>query len=98
MSYKDRIAEDARFYILQELDKQIDGHLNQVSLRRVLDVYGIARDGNWIATQLRALEALDAIEVSEAGSILVAHILPAGRNHVHERAVIVGVTAPRDAS
>ena len=94
----DAIAGDARLIMLKELVKQVDGRLSDPLLRRVLDLYGIRRDRDWIATQLRKLEALGAIELTAMGETLVAHVTRAGRDHVEERAVIEGVTRPADAS
>lgn len=94
----DAIAADARLAILKELVRQVDGRLNEILVRRTLDVYGIRRDRDWIVTQLRKLEALGAIELSDAGGVAVAKILPAGRDHVEERGVIEGVTRPHEAS
>lgn len=94
----DAIAADARLQILQELARQVDGRLSELLLRRVLDIYGIRRDRDWVATQLRKLEMLGAIELSSAGETLVARLTRAGRDHVEERAVIEGVTRPADAS
>lgn len=93
----DAIAGDARLLILQELVKQVDGRLSELLIRRVLDIYGIRRDRDWIATQLRKLEMLGAVEISAAGTVLVALITRAGRDHVEERAVIAGVTRPAEA-
>ncbi len=92
----DRIEREARLIILRELVEQVDGRLNHVSLAQPLDNYGIRRDRDWIATQLRKLEALGAVELMTAGTILVAHITPAGRDHVAERGVIEGVMRPAD--
>ena len=92
----DRIAGEARLIILRELADQTDGRLNHISLAQQLDTYGIRRDRDWIATQLRKLEALGAIELMTAGPIIVAHIAPAGRDHVAERGVIEGVMRPSD--
>jgi len=98
MNLAEAIAADGRLMILQELARQVDGRLNEIMLGRVLDAYGIRRDRDWIATQLRKLEALGAIELSSVGEVMVAHIARPGRDHVEERAVIEGVTRPADAS
>lgn len=92
-----KIAADARLIVLRELAQQVDGRLNELSIGRTLDVYGIRRDRDWIATQLRKLEALDAIELSSVGTVLVARIARVGRDHVEERAVIEGVTRPSES-
>jgi hypothetical protein len=93
----DAIAADARLAILKELGRQVDGRLSELLIRRVLDIYGIRRDRDWIVTQLRKLEALGAVELQEAGDVLVARITKVGRDHIEERAVIEGITRPMDA-
>lgn len=93
----DALAADARLRILKELCEQTDGRLNELSIGRALDLYGIRRDRDWIATQLRKLESLGAIELQSAGTVLVARITRDGRDHVEERAVIEGVTRPAEA-
>lgn len=94
----DAIAGDARLLILKELANQVDGRLSEQLLRRVLDVYGIRRDRDWVRTQLRKLDMLGAIELKPVGEMLVAQITRSGRDHVEERAVIEGITRPVDAS
>lgn len=96
MSYKDAIAHDARLIILRELSKQVNGTLYVISLRRVLDVYGIARPIEWIETQLNFLEQLDAIELTRTDDVLIATIAQPGRDHVGERLVLGGVTRPSE--
>lgn len=93
----DAIARDARLIILQELVKQVDGRLSDVMLQRTLDVFGIRRDRDWLRTQLRKLEAVGAVELTVAGSVLVAKIQRPGRDHVEERGVLEGVTRPAEA-
>lgn len=95
MSWKEKVAFDARLIILRELAGQADGQLNSVSLRRVLDVYFV-RPVEWIDTQLVKLAELEAIELTRAGEIAIAKITPAGRDHVDERSILSGVTKPSD--
>ena len=96
-NFADAIASDARFFILRELSQQKDGRLSSLSIRRVLDVHSISRDADWIATQLRKLEDLGGVELSEAGSMLIARITRTGRDHVEERSFLSGVTTPSEA-
>lgn len=95
MSWKEKIALDARFIILRELRQQPDGTLNSVSLRRVLDVYFV-RPVEWIDTQLVKLADLEAIELTRADGIAIAKITAAGRDHLDERSIISGITTPAD--
>lgn len=96
MAYAEELAADARLCILKELALQVDGRLNEITLMRVLDAFGIRRDRDWVRTQLRALAQLDAVKVSEAGTVMVAALTKLGRNHVERRAIIEGVTRPSD--
>lgn len=95
MSWKDKVALDARLIILRELAQQMDGSLNSVSLRRVLDVYFV-RPVEWIDTQLVKLQQLEAIELTRAGEVAIAKITPAGRDHLDERSIISGITPPAE--
>lgn len=96
MSYSDFRAEDGRLVILKELAQQVDGRLNEVSIQRVLDAFAITRSREWIRTQLRKLAELEAVRITEAGTVMIAQITTLGRNHVERREVIEGVTRPSD--
>jgi len=96
MSYDDKVAEDGRLVILKELASQVDGRLNEVTLMRVLDTFAIKRSREWVRTQLRKLNELEAIRVSEAGTVMIAQLTTLGRNHVERREVIDGVSRPSD--
>lgn len=92
-----RIEADARLQILRELASQTNGSLTIKPIQVSLDVYGLARDRDWIMTQLRKLEALGAIDLRSTGETPIATITRLGRNHLEERAVIEGVTRPAEA-
>ncbi|WP_242095484.1 hypothetical protein [Sphingomonas sp. CROZ-RG-20F-R02-07] len=92
----DRIAEDARLMILRELATQTDGRSNDLVLDRVLDAYGVRRSRDWLRTQMRKLAELEAIRIEDVGTLLVATLRKAGREHVERRAVIEGVSRPAD--
>ncbi|QNG47408.1 VpaChn25_0724 family phage protein [Sphingobium yanoikuyae] len=96
MSYEDKTAEDGRLVILKELALQVDGRLNEVSLQRVLETFAITRSRDWVRTQLRKLAELEAIRITEAGTVMIAEIRTLGRNHVERRERIEGVTRPSD--
>lgn len=93
---RDRIEADARLQILLELASQMNGSLTIKPIQVSLDVYGLARDRDWILTQLRKLEALGAIELRFSGETPIATISRSGRDHLDERAVIEGVTRPAE--
>lgn len=96
MSEIDRVAEDARLMILRELASSSDGRSNDVVLMRVLDAYGVRRSRDWLRTQLRRLADLDALRVETIGSVAVATLRKAGRDHVEGRGLIEGVSRPAD--
>ena len=50
-----RIEADARLQILRELASQTNGSLTIKPIQVSLDVYWLARDRDWIMTQLRKL-------------------------------------------
>jgi hypothetical protein len=95
-SLAEAVAAESRLRILKELAGQTDGRLSDLMLQKVLDVYGFRRDRDWVRTQLRKLEALGAVELTSAGETLIAKIARPGRDHVEERAVLVGVARPSE--
>lgn len=94
MSFEQRIREDARLIILKALDEQVDGRLNSNLLREVLEVLGITRSREWVHEEIAYLASLGAVGVVEAGSVRVACLTAKGRDHVHRRAAITGVSRP----
>lgn len=96
MSYEDKTAEDGRLVILKELAQQVDGRLNELSLQRVLRTFAITRSREWVRTQLRKLAELEAVCISEAGTVMIAQIRTLGRNHVERLDRIDGVSRPSD--
>ncbi len=94
MNYDEAMTIDARLVILKELAVQSDGRLNEVLLEKVLDVFGHRRSREWIRTQLRKLEELGAVRITEAGTVLVAKITRVGVDHVERRSYVDGVARP----
>lgn len=90
------ITRQARLKILQEIAGQIDNQLNEATIRFVLDAWNIKRDRDWVATQLRKMEQLGAVELIPTGTMLTARITPAGRDHLQERSVLVGIMRPSE--
>lgn len=91
------IAREARLRILQVLSQQTDNSLSDLLLKRTLDYYGYRRDRDWIRTQMRKLEQLGAVSLTEAEDVLFATLAPAGRDHLEERLVLEGVMRPNEA-
>ena len=94
MNFDEQVQQDGRLVILKELARQTDGRLNESMLMRVLDAFGIRRSRDWARTQLRALEELGAVKLTEPGSVMVAEITRAGMDHVERRIVLEGVARP----
>lgn len=92
--YREHAAKDARLVILKELSTQTDYRLNETILAGVLDAFGHRQSQAWLREQLRELEKLDAVNITEAGSVLVAAITRNGLEHVQNRAVIDGIARP----
>jgi hypothetical protein len=94
VNYDAFMTADARLVILKELANQADGRLNEVVLVRVLDVFGHRRSRDWVAEQLNWLANKGAVELSRAGTVLVAQITRTGMDHVERRAFIEDVNKP----
>lgn len=96
MSYKDLFTADARLCMLKELGNQADGRLNEAVLTHVLDAFGYRKSRDWVRTQLRAMDELGAVNVSEVGSVYVAALTKLGRAHLERREVVEGISRPSD--
>lgn len=94
----DALAADARLLILRELAQVTDARANDLVLDRVLDAAGYRRTRAWLRTQLHALAELEAVKLTIVGegegTLLVAELRRAGRDHVDRRAVLDGVARP----
>ena len=94
MSYEQYLTEDVRLVILTELARSPNGHLNDDEIARLLDLYVRRRSREWVRSQLNKLEELGAVALIPAGSLVVAAISQAGRDHVERRALLDGVARP----
>jgi hypothetical protein len=94
VGYKERVETDARLVILRALAAENDGRLNETLIAANLDLSGHRRSREWTRTQLRFLTDLGALELTEAGTVLIAEITRAGVDHVERRRVIEGVARP----
>lgn len=95
--YDEFLTRNARLVILKELSTQPDGRLNDALLQKVLDVFGHKRSREWVRTQLRKLQEIGGItlsEAGEAGSVMVAKLTRAGADHVEQRSFLDGVDRP----
>lgn len=94
MSYDAYMTGDARLVMLKELAKVPGGGLNETVLVKVLDVFGHTRSRDWVAEQMTWLAEKGAVEISRAGTVLVARITRTGVEHLERRALIEGINPP----
>ena len=89
--YSDYLVEKGRLVILQAIAREFNGHLREDLLQRALDASFLSRSISWVRTQLRKLEELGAVVITEDGGKLIAGITPVGRDHVDRRSPLDGV-------
>ncbi len=95
MDYQEHINQDVRLIILKALYSQDDYALNSSILQSLLQSYGHTESRDYIHNQLRWMErTVQAVKITEAGSILVATLTSAGRDHVERRARLEGIKRP----
>ncbi|TCT39611.1 VpaChn25_0724 family phage protein [Martelella mediterranea] len=94
MNFEEISTRDARLIMLKGLAGEVDGALNETLLTAVLRTFGHNRSRDYVRTQIRKLEELGAVTVTEAGSVLIASITRAGLDHVERRSIIEGVDRP----
>ncbi|WP_246681445.1 hypothetical protein [Candidatus Tokpelaia sp.] len=96
MNYDDFLATDARLIILKELAQQPGHSANQTILLKVLDTFGHRRSREWVRQQMRYLADMNAVQMTEAGTVLIARLKQAGRDHLEHRIKLEGVDAPSE--
>lgn len=93
-AYKDYVAEDARLVILRELVAQANNTLNESLAQDVLEMWGHNKSREWVKTQIRKLDELGAVRVTERDGFLICELTQAGMDHMLRRSVIEGVKRP----
>jgi hypothetical protein len=94
VNYAEHTASDCRLIVLKALAGEADNRLNETMLAHVLQTFGHSKSRDYIRTQLRKLEELGAVELTEAGTVLVAGLCRPGLDHVERRAFLDGVLKP----
>jgi len=95
MDYQEHINQDVRLIILKALYDQDDYSLNSSILQSLLEGYGHTESRDYIHNQLRWMERnVQAVKLTPAGSILVATLTGAGRDHVERRGRLEGIKRP----
>lgn len=93
--YHDEYNATVRLTILKALADEADSRLNETLLMSVLQAFAINRSRDYLLNQLRFLETeVQAVKLTEAGSVVIAELLEAGLNHVERRIVLTGVKKP----
>jgi hypothetical protein len=92
--FRQYIAADVRLIILRELVAQPDYRLNETLLLRVLETFGHRKSRDYLRNQLRWLEEMGAVTLTEAGTVMIAELTRRGRDHVERRVVIEGIARP----
>jgi hypothetical protein len=92
--FRQYIAADVRLIVLRELVAQPDYRLNETLLLRVLETFGHRKSRDYLRDQLRWLEEMGAVTLTEAGTVMIAELTRRGRDHVERRTVIEGVARP----
>lgn len=92
--YRQYIAEDIRLIILRELSSQTDYRLNETLLLRVIESFGHRKSRDYLRDQLRWLEEIGAVSLSETGTVMIAELTRRGRDHVERRTAIEGIARP----
>ena len=92
--FRQYIAADVRLIVLRELVAQPDYRLNETLLLRVLETFGHRRSRDYLRDQLRWLDEMGAVTLTEAGTVMIAELTRRGRDHVERRVVIEGIARP----
>jgi hypothetical protein len=92
--FRQYIAADVRLIILRELAVQPDYRLNETLLLRVLETFGHRKSRDYLRDQLRWLDDMGAVSLTEAGTVMIAELTRRGRDHVERRTVIEGIVRP----
>lgn len=87
-------AEEARLDILKELHRQSDDQLSDRLLREALYALGHNRSQEYLRTQLRKLEEVGAVRLTQVGDVIIAKITAAGIDHVERAHFLDGVKRP----
>lgn len=90
----DVIREEARLIILRELHEQDNYSLNESLLQATLDRAGLNKSRDWLREELRWLEDVGAVSLSQFGTVMVARLTPKGGEHVERRLIIPGIKRP----
>lgn len=88
--------ERARLVILKALAEQVNGTLDSSMIELVLPLFAIKEDRPWIHEQMKYLGKMDAVELTTAGTVMIATLSKRGRRHLERDIAIEGITRPSE--
>ncbi|RWG12241.1 MAG: hypothetical protein EOQ55_27195 [Mesorhizobium sp.] len=92
MSLDKIIREETRLIILRELAEQPNESATSSALQGLLaEMFMIVREREWVERELGWLKEMDAVRLTPAGSVQIATLQPAGKDHLAHRRFIAGV-------
>ncbi|CAN7165908.1 hypothetical protein LJR234_000344 [Mesorhizobium amorphae] len=92
MSLDKIIREETRLIILRELSEQPNESATSSALQGLLaEMFMIVREREWVERELEWLKEMEALRLTPAGSVKIATLLPAGKDHLAHRRFIAGV-------
>lgn len=94
MSYMRVVQEHLRLIILRALAQEPNRTGNDSYLCDVAKGYGIDRGRDLVRQEIRWLENMGAVRVSEMGGTLIVTALERGVDHAERRIVLEGVRRP----
>lgn len=94
MNFQDFKRRDLRLTILKALNAQAGFTGNEKLLQMEAEVVGLVFTREQVRTEMRFLEALGAIGIREAGSVMIAVLRQRGADHVKGLAILEGVEKP----
>lgn len=93
--FEEFTRKDARLVILRALAEQPDGRMNETMITMTLETFGHRKSRDWVRTQMRALEELDAIRIIKASeTFFIGELTRIGQDHVDRRTILEGVARP----
>ena len=92
--YTESIRQHARLIILKALADQVDERLHSGFIAEELLRFGIDRPREWIHGELSWLQEMGAVQLLQAGSVMVAMLSEKGARHLRRGLIIEGIKRP----
>lgn len=94
IDYMKMQEHEARLILLKELAIQPNESLSSSMMEPALERFAIYQGRAWIHQQLDWMAIVGAIVVVNAGTVKIATITPAGKNHLARRLFLDGIKVP----